>query len=110
MLKIDVISNKRYMQTPEFWEDPHNKKMSELMKKLAAQRRILTYIAEVSPNDFFHRTDGFIEPKKKTGFFKFLKGPYAAEKMFAKDMNEEYKSIKSKMALYSNQARQEIKK
>ena len=107
MLKVE--SNKRYMQSAAFWQEAHNKQAAELVDRLIFQRDMLGTISANSPKDFFQRTDGFIEPIQKTGFFKFLKGPGYYEKKFAESMNKEYALIKSDLSNLSQQAKKKLK-
>ncbi len=107
MLKIE--NNKRYMQAAKFWQDSHNKRAAALSDRLLAQRDLLATIQQNSPKDFVQRTDGFVEPIQKTGFFKFLKGPEHYEKKFAECMNKEYALIKSDFSALSQEARENLK-
>ena len=104
MLKVE---NKRYMQTAAFWQDAHNKKAVSIIERLMFQRDLLGKIAQNESKDFFQRTDGFVEKKPKSGFFKFLKGPGFYENKFDEDMYKEYAFIKSVIALHSRNVRKD---
>lgn len=104
MLKLE---DKRYMQAAAFWQDAHNKKAVSIIDRLMSQRDMLGKIAQNESKDFFQRSDGFVEKKPKSGFFKFLKGPGFYENKFAEDMNKEYAFIKSDLAELSRNVRKD---
>lgn len=108
MLKVD-ISNKRYMCSPAYWQDKYHSQMTILVDKLMFQRDLLGTIAKNNSKDFFQRTDGIVEQKPKSGFFKFLKGPSRYEKEFVESMNEEYSFIKSNIYKLSKDNNTETK-
>ena len=97
MLKVDCTTDRRYLQTEKYWQDPHNKRMGELADKMMNLRMSLSRVVQTKPKDFFQHTDGTVEPIQKTGIFKFLKGPDSFSKSFVEFLNKEYTSIKVDM-------------
>ena len=97
MLKVDCATNRRYIQTEKYWQDPHNKKMSELADKMMDTRMSLSRVVQMKPHDFFQQTDGTVKPLPKTGLFKFLKSPDCFDKSFVEFLNKEYVNVKKDM-------------
>ena len=107
MLRVD-LNDKRYMCSPEFWQDKHNSETASLIDDLMFQRDLLSTIPQDSPKDFFQRSDGFVVRKNRLGFLKFLKGPGYYESKFADNMNKQYELIKADLKHLSNKAKNEI--
>lgn len=108
MFKVD-LHNKRYMCLKSFWIDKHNSEVAELSKKLIAQRQFLTALASNRPNDFFQRTDGFLEQKKHKGFLSFLKRPCKHDQKFIQEMNNEYNFYKEEIKELSQKVKETFK-
>lgn len=102
--------SKTYMQSPQFWNEPHNKKMEEVTSKLIGQRDLLEDLSKTYSKDYFQRTDGTLKQIEKKGFFSFLSGPSYFEKEFISELNCDYRRIKSELADIARPIRMALRK
>lgn len=101
-----IPPNRSYMQSPEFWNAPHNKKMAEITTRLILQRDIMQNFATLHTKDYTQTTNGSLRQIPKKGLFKFLKGPSIYEDLFVKSLNRDYRSI----SLELNKAAKQVRK
>ena len=104
-----LVNNRRYMQSENFWQDSHNKKMDELANKLLDARQSLKNFANQYDDCFYRHTDGTVEPIKYKGIFKYIKEANLFKKSFANFLNKEYNDIRFDMCELAKDAIENMK-
>ena len=105
MLRIDNTP-KLYMQTKSFWNDPHNKLMSEISEKLIEQRDYLSYVSKQNSKDYFQSVDVFVVKKNtKNKILDIFKDPFGYPKGYFDSLNKKYDVLKEELREQANIAR-----
>ena len=111
MLKIDLNSNRHYMQSAEFWLDKDNRQTTELIDRLMFHRDMLSTVSASSPHDFFQKTDGFVIQKPYKGLKGAIKNVTTYfDKMFTDTLNTNYRISKYALSRQAARVKHELMK